>query len=85
MKYSLKVVDKVLETERKKLADYCQYLANRYNETLEGKYRIKYNDLYFLLYFSLSDDKKVLFFNSFAESLDIYPIEDIKSLKLKEF
>ena len=27
------------------LTKYCQYLAGKYNETSEGYYRIKYNDL----------------------------------------
>ena len=56
------------------LTNYCKYLANMYNETNEGKYRIKYNDLYRILYGNLSDDKTVEIFNSFATSLNIYPI-----------
>lgn len=56
------------------LTEYCQVLAAKYTETSEGKYRIKYNDLYAFLYHPLSDEKKVEFFNSFATSLSIYPI-----------
>lgn len=66
------------------LENYCKILANKYNQTNEGKYRIKYNDLYAFLYNSLSDEKKVEFFNSFATSLDIYPfIININSIELK--
>ena len=67
------------------LQDYCQFMANKYTETNEGKYRIKYNDLNALLYHPLSDEKKVEFFNSFATSLEIYPIIkiSINSIQLK--
>lgn len=56
------------------LVSYCKFLGNKYNETNEGKYRIKYNDLYSVLYSSLNEEKQVEFFNSFATSLNIYPI-----------
>ena len=59
------------------LDDYCQLLAAKYQETFEGKYRIKYNDLFVVLHGNLSDEKLVEFFNSFATSLDIYPIQSI--------
>ena len=59
------------------LCDYCQFLSDKYNETGEGKYRIKYNDLHPFLYNALTDAKKVEFFDSFATSLEIYPILNI--------
>ena len=67
------------------LQDYCQLMGNKYAETNEGRYRIKYNSLNTFLYKHLSDEKKVEFFNSFATSLDIYPIIRIKlnSIQLK--
>jgi len=57
-----------------KTIEYCQYLANRYNETLEGKYRIKYNALHSILYSPITINKKKELFKSFASSLDIKPI-----------
>ena len=57
------------------LVEYCEYLANKYNETNEGKYRIKYNDLYPVLFHPLTDEKRHEFFNSFATSLDIFPLQ----------
>ena len=58
-------VNLALEVYNVELLSYCQYLADMYNETNEGKYRIKYNVLYPLLFNNLSDSKKVEFFNSF--------------------
>jgi len=55
--------------------EYCQYLSNKYNETLEGKYRIKYNALYPILYSPVTLSKKQELFKSFISSLDIYPIK----------
>ena len=59
------------------LVDYCKYLASKYDETNEGKYRMKHDELYSFLFHNLSEDKKVEFFNSFATSLNIYPIKKI--------
>lgn len=59
------------------LVKYCQTLSNQYSQTNEGRYRIKYNDLYPILFSNLSDEKLVKYFNSFATSLDIYPIIEI--------
>ena len=69
------------------LIEYCKYLASKYNETNEGKYRIKYNELYPILFHSLSDEKIVEFFNSFTISLNIYPIRklDNKEILLELF
>ena len=61
----------------KDLTNYCKYLADRYNETLKGTYRIKYNALYDLLFSAISDSKKSELLNSFSTSLDINPIKDI--------
>ena len=58
-----------------KTREYCQYLLDKYNETLEGKYRIKYNALYPILYSPISMNKKQELFKSFISSLDINPIE----------
>lgn len=88
MKFSLDKIENILNDESKRniLIDYCKYLTQRYSDTLEGKYRIKYNDLYSLLYQpNLSNSQKFLFFNSFANSLDIHPIVKSKNLKLKQF
>lgn len=59
------------------LITYCHYLSDRYNETLEGTYRIKYNALYSLLFSPVSDSKKSELLNSFATSLNINPIKDM--------
>lgn len=58
-----------------KSIEYCQYLSNKYNETLEGKYRIKYNALYPILYSPITLGKKQELFKSFISSLDIHPIK----------
>lgn len=55
--------------------EYCGYLCNKYNETLEGKYRIKYNALYPILYSPISMSKKQELFKSFVSSLNIHPIK----------
>jgi len=75
-KYDIYEINQLLRNDyiHETLSKYCEYLANMYNETNEGKYRIKYNDLYRVLYHNLSDGKMVEFFNSFTTSLNIYPI-----------
>lgn len=59
----------------KNLDIYCEYLAEKYNETLEGKYRIKYNALYPYLYEPVSESKKEELYQSFITSLGINPLE----------
>ena len=59
------------------LTKYCKYLGDKYNETLKGTYRIKYNALYDLLFSTVSDSKKSELLNSFSTSLNINPIKDI--------
>ena len=54
--------------------EYCRYLADQYNITSEGKYRIKYNALYSILYEPITINKKQELFNSFVSSLDIKPM-----------
>lgn len=54
--------------------EYCRYLADQYNITLEGKYRIKYNALHSILYEPITINKKQELFKSFASSLNIKPI-----------
>lgn len=71
----LTMINYMLQNHRTYLTEYCKYLAERYNLTNEGKYRIKYNDLYPILYHDLSDEKKVEFFNSFITSMGINPIK----------
>ena len=56
------------------LAQYCQYLAQKYEETLGGNYRIKYNDLYAYLFSPVSEQKKLELYQSFRNSLNIDPI-----------
>jgi len=74
----------IWETHRDSLVEYCKFLAEQYNLTLEGKYRIKYNDLYILLFEpSLSEEKKLELFISFSNSLKISPIKKIKNNKIK--
>jgi len=46
------------------LNDYCQFLANKYAETLDGEYRIQYNNLYNLLYAPITLSKKQELLNS---------------------
>jgi len=46
------------------LNDYCQFLANKYDETLDGEYRIQYNNLYNLLYAPITLSKKQELLNS---------------------
>lgn len=74
--YDLLTINEILGNDniRLTLVQYCKYLAGKYEETNEGKYMIKYAALYRLLYHSLSDEKKVEFFTSFATSLNIFPI-----------
>ena len=45
------------EDNIKTLTNYCEYLANKYNKTIEGNYRIKYNALYSLLFYPVSKDR----------------------------
>lgn len=56
------------------LEEYCHHLARKYEETLDGKYRIKYNDLYDYLFSPVSEQKKLELYRSFRNSLDIDPI-----------
>ena len=60
---------------RTKLVVYCKWLADQYNLTNEGKYRIKYNDLYPLLYHSISPEKRDELWKSFKTSLDFNPVQ----------
>lgn len=62
---------------RNDLTKYCKTLASRYNETLEGWYRIKYNDLYTILYEPISEQKKSELWGSFRTSLDSDPVIEI--------
>lgn len=64
---------------RETLVQYCKYLGEKYNDTHEGKYRIKYNSLYPLLFLNLSNEKKEELSKSFMTSLDIFPITKITS------
>ena len=74
--YDIVIINSLLKDANsyETLVDYCLLLSNKYKQTNEGKYRIKYNDLYPVLFSKLSDQKTVEHFNSFATSLDIYPI-----------
>lgn len=65
-----------------KLKEYCQKLAIKYNETLDGYYRIKYNDLYSFLYYPATNAKKEELFNSFITSMNINPIKKITKTKI---
>lgn len=78
--YDLVTINEILRNDDmySTLVEYCKYLAGKYKETNEGKYMIKYGALYPLLYHPLSDEKIVEFFNSFATSLNIFPIYKIK-------
>jgi len=84
MAYSAQEISLILKNDNmiENLIEYCKYLADEYNKTNEGKYRIKYNDLYPILYHSLSENKKEEFFNSFVTSLEINPITKIKKNKI---
>jgi len=64
------------------LKKYCHYLAEKYNETSESYYRIKYNDLYPFLFHPVSDEKKTELFNSFLTSMNINPIKKITESKI---
>jgi len=83
--YDIKEIESFLSNENiyNELIDYCKLLSIRYNETNEGLYRIKYNDLYPILFLNLTDEKKVEFFNSFSSSLENYPIVKITKNKIK--
>lgn len=60
------------------LTNYCIYLSHMYNKTSEGKYRIKYNALYPVLFDThINENIKTQMFNSFATSLNIFPIQNI--------
>ena len=69
------------------LLEYCNFLANKYDQTNEGRYRIKYNALHPVLFSPLSDEKLEEYFNSFATSLNIYPIltTNLEGIFLKTF
>ena len=64
------------------LSKYCISLADRYNETLEGVYRIKYNDLYPILHSPISKEKKKELYKSFTTSLNINPIKNINEKEI---
>ena len=74
----------ILNNERlkKDLIDYCVFLAKKYNETLSGVYRIKYNDLYPILFHPISWQKKEELFISFTTSFNINPIWKIENEKI---
>ena len=78
--YDINDVNNFLK-ETDKLKTYCRYLAEKFRQTNEGKYRIKFNDLNALLHSPLSEEKKVEFFNSFATSLGIYPISSLENVQ----
>lgn len=56
-------VDTILNQHYKVLDEYCYFLGQKYNETLEGYYRIKFNDLSSFLHSPVSNKKKVELFN----------------------
>ena len=64
------------------LSKYCISLAEKYNNTLEGVYRIKYNDLYPILYYPISPEKKKELYKSFTTSLNINPIKNINKKEI---
>lgn len=72
---------------RQELEMYCLWLASTYNQTLSGDHRIKYNDLYPLLFHTLSPEKQKELYQSFTTSLGINPIQKInkKGIKLVTF
>jgi hypothetical protein len=76
MKYSLHEINELIKDDDTytTLKEYCTFLENKYKYSLENKYKVKYDDLYNVLYSSISDDKMIELFNSFATSMDIYPI-----------
>lgn len=78
-RYDIHTIKELLkdDTIYTSLVDYCKFLAHKYDTTNEGKYRIKYNSLYPVLHNPISDNKIEELFNSFATSLDIFPIVDI--------
>ena len=76
--------EQILNNEKlkKDLIEYCIFLAKKYNQTLSGIYRIKYNDLYPILFHPVSSEKKKELFISFITSLNINPIREIKGEKI---
>lgn len=68
--FSEEETEKYLNKNFNSLNDYCQLLANKYNETLDGESRIEYNNLYNLLYAPISLKKKTELLNS-LQHLDI--------------
>jgi len=68
---------------KESLIEYCIFLAEKYNETLSGVYRIKYNDLFPILFHYLSKEKKEELFKSFTTSLNINPILKINEDEIK--
>ncbi len=56
-------VNIILTKHSKVLDEYCYYLAEKYNETLGGDYRIQYNHLASFLHSPVSDKKKAEMFN----------------------
>ena len=64
------------------LVDYCRWLANEYNRTLSGSHRIKYNELYPILFSNISENKKIELWDSFLNSNDFNPIKKFTPTKL---
>lgn len=73
----------IWDTYRQDLEKYCFELATKYNGTLCGYCRIKYNSLYPILHDNLlSDDKKGELWESFRTSLNSDPITEITDDKI---
>lgn len=70
------------EILRKDLIKYCIFLSEKYNETISGFYRIKYNHLYPILFEPISDKKKEELFYLFITSLNINPIKIIEKNRI---
>lgn len=64
-------------SNREELINYCKWLAYKYNKTLEGKYRIKYNSLYPLLFNNLSEEIQKEKYDCFKSSLNFNPIKKL--------
>ena len=61
--YNEEETQKILNEKFDILNNYCQFLAKKYNETLDGSYRIIYNDLYAFLYNPIPIEKKMELLN----------------------
>jgi hypothetical protein len=64
--YSQEETERILSQNFHLLNSHCQFLAQKYNETLGGDYRIQYNNLYNLLYSPISLKKKTELLNSLS-------------------